>query len=42
MVVVPVEIDIEVGFLILQSLDFERDELNEEQYKYIHGYKEGN
>jgi adenosylhomocysteinase len=38
---IPSEIDDEVGFLKLQSLGVEIDKLTDEQYNYIHGYKEG-
>ncbi len=41
MVEVPVEIDDKVGFLKLQSMGVEIDELTEEQYNYIHGYEDG-
>lgn len=38
---IPAEIDDKVGFLKLQSMGIEIDELTEEQYNYIHGYEEG-
>jgi len=41
MVNVPVETDDRVGFLKLQSMGVEIDELTEEQYNYIHGYEDG-
>ena len=41
MIEVPVEIDDRVGFLKLQAMGIEIDKLSDEQYNYIHGYKEG-
>jgi adenosylhomocysteinase len=41
MVNVPAEIDDKVGFLKLQSMGIEIDQLTKEQYNYIHGYEEG-
>ncbi|MFX1407655.1 MAG: adenosylhomocysteinase [Promethearchaeota archaeon] len=38
---VPEDIDDQVGYLKLKSMDIEIDELTEEQYNYIHGYEEG-
>lgn len=38
---IPAEIDNKVGYLKLQSMGIEIDELTEEQYNYIHGYLEG-
>jgi adenosylhomocysteinase len=41
MVNVPADIDDKVGFLKLQSMGIEIDQLTKEQYNYIHGYEEG-
>jgi adenosylhomocysteinase len=38
---IPTEIDDKVGYLKIQSMGIEIDELTEEQYNYIHGYLEG-
>jgi len=38
---IPTEIDDKVGFLKLQSMGIEIDQLTEDQYNYIHGYLEG-
>jgi len=38
---VPEEIDEQVGYLKLQSMDIKIDKLTDEQYKYIHGFEEG-
>ena len=38
---VPEEIDNEVGFLKLKSMNIEIDKLTDEQYNYIHGFEEG-
>jgi adenosylhomocysteinase len=39
--IIPTEIDDEVGFLKLKSMGIQIDKLTEEQYNYIHGYEEG-
>jgi len=41
MIDVPTDIDDKVGYLKLQAMGIEIDELTEEQYNYIHGYEEG-
>ena len=41
MIYVPTDIDDRVGFLKLESMGVEMDNLTEEQYNYIHGYAEG-
>ena len=41
MVNIPADIDDKVGFLKLQSMGIEIDQLTKEQYNYIHGYEEG-
>ena len=41
MIDIPTEIDDKVGFLKLQSMGIQIDELTEEQYNYIHGFLEG-
>jgi adenosylhomocysteinase len=38
---IPTEIDDQVGFLKLESMGIQIDELTKEQYNYIHGYEEG-
>lgn len=38
---IPEEIDDKVGYLKLDAMGIEIDELTEEQYNYIHGFEEG-
>ena len=41
MISVPEEIDDRIGYLKLNSMNIKIDNLNKEQYNYIHGYEEG-